>query len=197
MSVLCEDDVINEETLKRFNKLTQAGKKPKYNEVLNQVREEHGLPLIYDDVVDGTQESPTTEKELTKDDKQAYFWWKFRHDFFDDIGIRRLSKLPNGDTLILLYIKLITLSLKCNGYICYEGTGIDLIEELSLHLDRDIEECRELIEKSEKYKLITLTDDNETIYINSFNTYTGVDDAKTRMRNSRERNKQQKSILTQ
>ena len=87
--------------------------------------------------------------------------------------------------------------MKCNGYICYEGTGIDLIEELSLHLDRDIEECRELIEKSEMYNLITLTDDKETIYINSFNTYTGVDDAKTRMRNSRERNKQQKSVLTQ
>lgn len=195
MSALCENDIINEETLKRFNKLTQAGKNPKYNEILNQVREEHDLPPIYDDAVDDTQESPT-EKELTKDDKQAYFWWKFKHDFFDDIGIKRLSKLPKGDTFILLYIKLITLALKCNGYICYEGIGISLNEEISLHLDRDIEECTELIEVLEKYNLITLIDDNETIYIKSFNTYTGVDDAKTRMRNSRERNKQPKSALS-
>lgn len=195
MSALCENDIINEETLKRFNKLTQAGKNPKYNEILNQVREEHDLPPIYDDAVDDTQESPT-EKELTKDDKQAYFWWKFKHDFFDDIGIKRLSKLPKGDTFILLYIKLITQALKCNGYICYEGIGISLNEEISLHLDRDIEECTELIEVLEKYNLITLIDDNETIYIKSFNTYTGVDDAKTRMRNSRERNKQPKSALS-
>lgn len=192
MSVLCEDDVIREQAEKKYNQLKQAGEKCNLKVIHNQMRKEKGLPLIYDDnVVDDTQ-----EKELTQDDKQAYFWWKFKHDFFDDIGIKRLSKLPKGDTFILLYIKLITLSLKCNGYICYEGTGIDLIEEISLHLDRDIEECRELIEKSEMYNLITLTDNNEMIYINSFNTYTGVDDAKTRMRNSRERNKQQKSALS-
>lgn len=192
MSVLCEDDVIREQAVEKCNQLTQACEKCNFTIIHNQMRKAKGLPPIYDyNVIDDTK-----EKELTKDDKQAYFWWKFRHDFFDDIGIKRLSKLPNGDTLILLYTKLITLSLKCNGYICYEGTGIDLIEELSLHLDRDIEECRELIEKSETYNLITLTDNNETIYINSFNTYTGVDDAKTRMRNSRERNKQLKSVLT-
>lgn len=192
MSVLSEDDVIHNQAVEKYNQLIQAGEKCSFTVIHNQMRKEKGLPPIYDDNV----VADTKEKELTKDDKQAYFWWKFKHDFFDDIGIKRLSKLPNGDTLILLYIELITLSLKCNGYICYEGTGIDLIEELSLHLDRDIEECRELIEKSKMYNLITLTDNNETIYINSINTYTGVDDAKTRMRNSRERNKQLKSTLS-
>lgn len=192
MSVLCEDDVIYEQAVEKCNKLKQAGEKCNLTVIHNQMRKEKGLPLIYDDnVVDDTQ-----EKELTKDDKQAYFWWKFKHDFFDDIGIKRLSKLPKGDTFILLYIELITLSLKCNGYIYYEGIGIDLNEEISLHLDRDIEECTELIEVLEKYNLITLSDDKEMIYIKSFNTYTGVDDAKTRMRNSRERNKQQKSTLS-
>lgn len=196
MSVLYEDDVIHEQALKEYNQKTQAGEKCNFTVIHNQKRKEKGLPPIYDDnIADDTQESPT-EKELTKDDKQAYFWWKFKHDFFDDIGIKRLSKLPKGDTFILLYIKLITLALKCNGYICYEGIGINLNEEISLHLDRDIEECTELIGVLEQYNLITLSDDKETIYIKSFNTYTGVDDAKTRMRNSRERNKQQKSTLS-
>lgn len=194
MSALCESDIINEETLKRFNKLTQAGKNPKYNEVLNQVRAEHELPPIYDDVVDDTQESPT-EKELTKDDKQAYFWWKFKHDFFGDIAIQILSGKTNGDTLILLYIKLITLSLKCNGYICYEGVGGDLIEELTVHLHRSTDICAELIETLQKHNLITLSDDKETICIKNFADFTGADTPKTRMRNSRERNKQQKSVL--
>lgn len=196
MSVLYEDDVIHEQALKEYNQKTQAGENCNFTVIHNQKRKEKGLPPIYDDnIANDTQESPT-EKELTKDDKQAYFWWKFKHDFFDDIGIKRLSKLPKGDTFILLYIKLITLALKCNGYICYEGIGISLNEEISLHLDRDIEECTELIEVLEKYNLITLIDDNETIYIKSFNTYTGADDAKTRMRNSRERNKQPKSALS-
>lgn len=193
---LSENDVIQEQALKEYNHKKQAGEECNFTVILNQIRQSRGLPPIYDDnIVDATKES-SIEKELTKDDKQAYFWWKFKHDFFVDIGIKRLSKLAKGDTFILLYIKLITLSLKYNGYIYYEGTGIDLIEELSLHLDRDIEECTELIEVLEKYNLIILTDNNETIYIKSFNTYTGVDDAKTRMRNSRERNKQQKSVLT-
>ena len=194
---LSENEFIREQALKEYTQQTQAGEKCNFTVIHNQKRQAKGLPPIYEDnVLDDTKESPT-EKELTQDDKQAYFWWKFKHDFFDDIGIKRLSKLPKGDTFILLYIKLITLSLKYNGYICYEGTGIDLIEEISLHLDRNIEECTELIEVLEKYNLITLTDDKETIYIKSFNTYTGVDDAKTRMRNSRERNKQQKSVLSQ
>lgn len=187
-----ENDYIREQALEEFNDKRQAGENCNFTVILNQKRREHGLPPIYDDnVVDDTK-----EKELTKDDKQAYFWWKFKYDFFDDIGIKRLSKLPKGDTFILLYIKLITLALKCNGYICYEGIGSDLIEELSLHLDRDIKQCTGLIGTLEEYNLITLTDDKETIYIKSFNTYTGVDDAKTRMRNSRERNKQPKSVLT-
>lgn len=193
---LSENDVIHEQALKEYNHKRQAGEECNFTVILNQKRQSRGLPPIYDDnIVGDTKENPV-EKELNKYDKQAYFWWKFKHDFFDDIGIKRLSKLTNGDTFILLYIKLITLSLKCNGYICYEGAGIDLIEELSLHLDREIEECTELIEVLEKYNLITLTDDKETIYIKSFNIYTGVDDAKTRMRNSRERNKQPKSVLT-
>lgn len=191
-----ENDFIYEQALKEYDHKKQAGEKCNFTVIHNQMRKAKGLPPIYDDnVANDTQESPT-EKELTKDDKQAYFWWKFKHDFFDDIGIKRLSKLPKGDTFILLYIKLITLALKCNGYICYEGIGIDLNEEISLHLDRDIEECTELIGVLEQYNLITLSDDKETIYIKSFSTYTGVDDAKTRMRNSRERNKQQKSTLS-
>ena len=96
MSVLCEDDVIYEQAVKKYNQLTQAGEKCNFTVIHNQMRKEKGLPPIYDDnVVDDTQ-----EKELTQDDKQAYFWWKFKHNFFDDIGIKRLSKLPKGDTFI-------------------------------------------------------------------------------------------------
>lgn len=186
-----ENDYIYEQAIEEFKNKRQAGENCDFTVIHNQMRKEHGLPIYDDNAVDDTK-----EKELTKDDKQAYFWWKFKYDFFDDIGIKRLSKLPKGDTFILLYIKLITLALKCNGYICYEGIGADLIEELSLHLDRDMKQCKGLIETLEEYNLITLTDDKKTIYIKSFNTYTGVDDAKTRMRNSRERNKQPKSVLT-
>jgi phage replisome organizer N-terminal domain protein len=193
---LSKNDFLYNEALKEYNQKTQAGENCNFTVIHNQKRKEKGLPPIYDDnVADDMQESPT-EKELTKDGKQAYFWWKFKHDFFGDIGIKQLSKLPNGDTLILLYIKLITLSLKCNGYICYEGTGIDLTEELALHLDRDIEECAKLIETLKMYNLITLTDDKETICIKNFDTFTGADPIKTRMKNYRVRNKQQKSVLT-
>ena len=94
-----------------------------------------------------------------------------------------------------MYIKLITLSLKCNGYICYEGVGGDLIEELTVHLHRSTDICAELIETLQKHNLITLSDDKETICIKNFADFTGADTPKTRMRNSRERNKQQKSVL--
>lgn len=191
MSVLCEDDVIREQAVEKCNQLTQAGEKCNFTIIHNQMRKEKGLPPIYDDnVIDDTK-----EKELTKDDKQAYFWWKFKHDFFSDIAIQILSAKSNGDTLILLYIKLITLSLKCNGYICYEGVGGDLIEELTVHLQRSTDICIELIETLQKHNLITLSEDKETICIKNFADFTGADTPKIRMKNSRARNKQQKSVL--
>lgn len=191
---LSENDYIHEQALKEYNQKTQAGENCNFTVIHNQKRKEKGLPPIYDDnVLDDMQENPT-EKELTKDDKQAYFWWKFKHDFFSDIAIQILSAKQNGDTLILLYIELITLSLKYNGYICYEGVGGDLIEELAVHLHRNTDICTELIETLQKHNLITLSNDNETICIKNFTDFTGADTPKIRMRNSRERNKQQKAF---
>lgn len=191
---LSENDYIHEQALKEYNQKTQAGENCNFTVIHNQKRKEKGLPPIYDDnVLDDMQENPT-EKELTKYDKQAYFWWKFKHDFFSDIAIQILSSKQKGDTLILLYIELITLSLKYNGYICYEGVGGDLIEELAVHLHRNTDICTELIETLQKHNLITLSDDNETICIKNFADFTGADTPKIRMRNSRERNKQQKAF---
>ena len=83
MSVLSEDDVIREQAEKKCNQLTQAGENCNFTVIHNQMRKAKGLPPIYDDnVIDDTK-----EKELTKDDKQAYFWWKFKHDFFGKRGL--------------------------------------------------------------------------------------------------------------
>lgn len=185
---LCETDTIKEIALAEFNKKVQNGEKCNFGKIHNKLRKERGYPPLE------TEEQDIEESIDPIDDKQRYFWWKFHHNFFDDIAVKRLSKQKDGDTLILLYIKLINISLKHNGYICYEGTGLDLIDELTLYLDRDIEMCTNLISQLEQYNLIELTNDKKVICIKAFNTYTGADDVKTRMKNSRERNKQVKNL---
>lgn len=188
---LCESDTLREQALSEYNRKLQKGEECDFDNIYNRLLKLNGLPPI--EPTKKTAESET-EKEIEPiDDKQRYFWWKFHHNFFDDIAVKRLSKQKDGDTLVLLYIKLINISLKHNGYICYEGTGLDLIDELTLYLDRDIEMCTNLISQLEQYNLIELTNDKKVICIKAFNTYTGADDVKTRMKNSRERNKQVKN----
>lgn len=184
---LCETDTIKEIATAEFNKRIQSGEKCSFDEIHNKLRKEKGYPPLK------TEEQDIEEIIDPINDKQHYFWWKFHHNFFDDIAVKRLSKQKDGDTLVLLYIKLINISLKHNGYICYEGTGLDLIDELTLYLDRDIEICTNLIGQLEQYNLIELMNDKKVICIKAFDTYTGADDVKTRMKNSRERNKRIKS----
>lgn len=188
---LCQSDTLREQALSEYNRKLQKGEECDFDDIYNRLLKLNGLPPI--EPTKKTTESET-EKEIEPiDDKQYYFWWKFHHNFFDDIAVKRLSKQKDGDTLVLLYIKLINISLKHNGYICYEGTGLDLIDELTLYLDRDIEICTNLIGQLEQYNLIELMNDKKVICIKAFDTYTGADDVKTRMKNSRERNKRIKS----
>lgn len=186
---LSEFETIRNQAQKEYDKRIQAGENCEFNDIFSRLLQANEVPTVE------PLERETEEPINPIHDKQAYFWWKFKHDFFNDIAIQILSGKTNGDTLILLYIKLITLSLKCNGYICYEGVGGDLIEELTVHLHRSTDICIELIETLQKHNLITLSDDKETICIKNFADFTGADTPKTRMKNSRARNKQQKSVL--
>lgn len=191
---LSESDTIKEQAVSEYNKKKQMGEECDFDDIHNRLRKLNNLPLI--ESTKKTTESET-EKEIEPiDDKQHYFWVKLHHDFFDELIIKKLRRKENGDTLALLYQRVILLSLKHNGYICYEGLGDDITEEISIVTGENIDDCRTLIDFLVDNNQATLSDDKTYIHIHSYEDCTGVDKPKTRMKHSRVRKKQNKSNTT-
>lgn len=182
---LCETDTIKEIATAEFKRRIQSGEKCSFDEIHNKLRKERGYPPLE------TEEQVIEEIIDPINDKQHYFWVKLHHDFFDTLIIKKLRRKEKGDTLALLYQRVILLSLKHNGYICYEGMGDDITEEISIATGENIDDCRVLVNFLLDNGQATISDDKSYIYIHGYEDCTGADKPKTRMKHSRIRKKQQ------
>ena len=67
---------------------------------------------------------------------KTYYWLKLKSDFFTSrVEIKKLWKQAGGDKYIIIYLRLLLLSMPSDGYIYYEGVEKDLASELALLLD--------------------------------------------------------------
>ena len=73
---------------------------------------------------------------------QRYYWLKLHDDFFTDTSIKRLRKLAGGDTLTIIYLKLLLLSLKTDGKLYYEGLEEDFATQVALEMDEDVDNVK-------------------------------------------------------
>ena len=121
--------------------------------------------------------------------EKRYYWLKLKDDFFDEKYIKALRKLPQGDSLIIIYLKMQLKSLKTEGYIYYEEVLPDSITELSLALDEDENLTRLAVEALIKFGVIEQLD-NETFYMVALQKLIGSEtQAAERQRKHRELNK--------
>lgn len=120
--------------------------------------------------------------------EKRYFWLKLKDDFFDEKYIKALRKLPRGDSLTVIYLKMQLKSLKTEGYIHYEGVLPDSITELSLFLDEEESLVRTAVENLIKFGAIERLD-NEAFYMVALQSLIGSEtQAAERVRRQRERN---------
>lgn len=70
---------------------------------------------------------------------KRYYWFKMPDNFFNQIEIKMLRKIAGGDTFVIIYLKLLLISLKNNGQLFFEGFGSDVAEEVALEIDEDLE----------------------------------------------------------
>ena len=68
-------------------------------------------------------------------ERGKYYWLKLKEDFFDDKVIKYLRKLPEGPTLVIIYLKMQLKSLKTEGFLRYDGILPTCEAELALVLD--------------------------------------------------------------
>ena len=89
------------------------------------------------------------------------YWLKLKDDFFSRLEIKRLRKMPGGDTLVLVYQRLLLLSLRSEGVLTFQGYERDLAEELALELDEEIDSVRAVLLYMQRHELIQEIGPNE------------------------------------
>lgn len=68
---------------------------------------------------------------------KRYFWLKLMRGFFRDARIKKMRKLPGGDTLVIIYEELMLLSIEKNGMLVYEGIYDSFAEEIADKIDEE------------------------------------------------------------
>lgn len=68
---------------------------------------------------------------------KKYYWVKLKPDFYQDRAIKKLRKMPSGDTCVIIYQKLMLFALKSDGRLFFEGDEDNLAVQLALDIDED------------------------------------------------------------
>lgn len=120
---------------------------------------------------------------------KKYYWLKLKDNFFEEKYIKALRKLPGGNELIIVYLKMQLKSLKTEGIINYEKIMPNHVEELALVLDEDTNTVRATLLALERMQLIELWDD-DTIYMKALQELIGSETSvASRVRKHREQQK--------
>lgn len=90
--------------------------------------------------------------------EKRYYWLKLYDTFFDNKTSKFLRKLPDGDKILLVYLKLQLKLLKSEGVFVYEHLCENIAEEIALTLDEDVNTIKLLLSALEKTKTIEFFD---------------------------------------
>ena len=121
---------------------------------------------------------------------KMFFWLKLREDFFlTNPYVKKLMRMEHGDSLVLLYLRLQTFSLKNNCVIHYEGIEPTLAEEIAFILDADPDLTKTLVDYLIRYKLLIDMGDDDYLLTEAIDA-TGKETENAQM--NRERRKREK-----
>lgn len=107
---------------------------------------------------------------------KRFYWLKLKDGFFDEKYIKALRRLPQGDSLIVVYLKMQLKSLKTEGIINYEGILPDSISELSMAIDENENIVKLAVEALIRYGAIERWE-NETLYMAAMQELIGSETA--------------------
>lgn len=92
-------------------------------------------------------------------ENKKYYWLKLKENFFDEKQIKYLRTLPDGEKLVIVYLKMQLKSLRTEGFIKYDKILPSSEEELAMILDEDINSVKFTIGALLKANAIEKLDD--------------------------------------
>ena len=117
------------------------------------------------------------EKPKKKGD--IYFWIKLQDDFFSQEDIRYLRTLPSGSDIVIIYLELLCISLRQEGYVYLRGRYPTVEEEIAFLLSEDAQLVRLALAALENCKLITRGEQLD-VYMEEFDCMVGSETAHAR-----------------
>lgn len=118
-----------------------------------------------------------------------FYWLKLQDDFFNQREIKKLRKIPGGDTYTIIVLKLYLYSIKNEGVVFYESTEKDIFEQIALELDEDYEAVKMTIIYLQSHKLFEEIEQNEFILPYAVENIGSESESKQRVAKHRERKK--------
>ena len=107
---------------------------------------------------------------------KRYYWLKLKEDFFSEKYVKALRRLPQGDSLVIVYLKMQLKSLKTEGVINYEGILPNSIAELAMAIDEDENIVRLAVEALIRFGTIEKWE-NDTLYMVAMQELVGSETA--------------------
>jgi len=126
--------------------------------------------------------------------ENRYYWLRLHEDFFSSKRIKKLRKIAGGDTYTIIYLKMQLMAIKRDGILEYTGLEDSFAKELALDLDEDPENVAVTVNYLLSCGLLEMSNDREFFVPYAvLNTGSEGSSAK-RVRDYRERQKDQKSL---
>lgn len=127
-------------------------------------------------------------------------WIKLRVDMFDDEKIKLIQSMPEGDAILVIWIRIMALAGKCNanGLVLVEDEFPYSDEMLSVIFNKPLATIRLALSTFEKFRMIEQT--QKGIYITNFDKHQNSDRLEeireqNRLRKQRERERKKSLLL--
>lgn len=73
---------------------------------------------------------------------KKYYFLQMEENFFRTKDVKKLRQFPRGDTYLVVYMKIMLLTLKDSGTIYYDDLEDDIASELALQIDERLEDVQ-------------------------------------------------------
>ena len=91
--------------------------------------------------------------------EKKYYWLKLPKGFFDMKEVRYLRRKEHGEIYVIIYLKLLLMSLETNGQIKFEHYSETPEEEISFAIDEEVEHVKAVLDFLISKNHITVSND--------------------------------------
>ena len=92
---------------------------------------------------------------------KRFYWLKMDRHFFNDARLKKMRKLQKGDTCVIIYLKLLLLSVEYGGVLVYEGIEDTFESEMALKLEEKEETTARTIQYLMQQGLLVPVDEKD------------------------------------